>query len=198
MTQLWMCSACKSLNEATAKRCYHCRTDRSAGEAIDTTGAPNAPGRAAVPPRDPSLFGALIVGAIVAVVATAVWYWWDTHMSGAYFRMSWAVGLAIGVGVTLGGRGRTSFPSVLLSVFLTAVALVVGEYLLISQGIALANAVDSGKVVLADPGEVADMLPRVVAEVPLRPLLWLAALAAAFIGPWGRLVGPAPARSRER
>jgi hypothetical protein len=193
-----MCASCKSLNEATAKRCYHCRTERSTGELIDTSGAPNAPGRAAVPPRDPSLFGALIVGAIVAVLATALWYWWDTNASRGYFRMSWAVGLAIGVGVTLGGRGRTSFPSVLLSVFLTAVSLVVGEYLLISQGIALGNGVDSGKIVVADPGDVADMLPRILSEVPLRPLLWLAALAAAFIGPWGRLVGPAPGRSRER
>jgi hypothetical protein len=194
MTQLWMCGACKSLNEATATRCYHCRTARSAGEVIDRTGAPNAPGRAAVPPRDPSILGALILGLIAAVLATALWYWWDTEMAGGYFRISWLVGVSIGVAVTLGGRGRTSFPSVLLSVFLTIVALVVGEYLLISQGIALANGVDSRKIVMADPGEVIDMLPRVLAEVPLRPLLWLVAIAAAFVGPWGRLVGPAPKR----
>src|SRR3954469_7134056 len=148
MTQLWMCAACKSLNQATSQRCYHCRADRSTNEYVDASGTANAPGRAAAPPRNPSIVGALILGTIAAVLVTALWYWWDAHETRGFFRLSWLVGVTIGVAVTLGGRGRTSFPSVLLSVLLTVAALVVGEYLLISHAIAVANAVDTDRIVV--------------------------------------------------
>jgi hypothetical protein len=189
MQQLWNCAKCHSLNEATTKRCYRCRADRATQEYIDPRGSPDGPGVAAIPLRDPSIFGALIFGMVAAVLATALWFWWDVNVPRGIFRMSWLVGLAIAIGVTLGGRGRVSFPIVLLSVLLTAAALVAGEYLLISWGLALARGVDTHKIVLADPKDVVAVLPSVLREVPLRPLLWVVALAAAFLWPWGVLVG---------
>ena len=194
MQQLWMCGQCRSLNEATAKQCYRCHARRAASEVVDSSGSPDAPGVAAVPPRDPSVLGAFVVGLAAAAASTALWYWWDAHAAVGLFRMSWFVGVAIGVAVTLGGRGRTSLPIVILSVILTALSLVIGEYLIISHGIATAFNARPDAVVLVDPKDVVAVLPAVLAGVPLRPLLWVVALAASFIGPWGRLVGPSPSR----
>jgi hypothetical protein len=189
-----MCASCHSLNDATAKRCYKCRTDRATGEFKDSTGAIDAPGLRAVAPRDPSLIGGVIGGLFVAVLVTAGWYWFDFNMSGGFFYMSSVVGAAIALGVVVGGRGRTSFPLVLFSVLLTAIALVVGEYLIISQVLAT----ESGQVVkgipVATPEDVSAALPRIIGDAPLRPVLWVIALVSAWGVPWSRLVGPAPAR----
>ncbi|HEY0444088.1 MAG TPA: hypothetical protein VGC90_07695 [Candidatus Limnocylindrales bacterium] len=195
MQQLWMCGECHSLNDAVAKRCYRCSTKRTAAEVVDSSGSPNAPGVSAVAPRDPSLVGALILGLIAAVAATALWYWMDGHLRvGVIIWGPTFVGTLIGVAVSLGGRGRTSFPSVLLSVLLTAICLVVGEYLLISRGIALAFGRETDQIVLASPKQVLDLVPGILANVPLRPVMWAFALIAAFVGPWYRLVGRTPKR----
>jgi hypothetical protein len=195
MTQVWMCASCHSLNDATAKRCYKCRTDRATGEFKDATGAPDAPGLRAVAPRDPSLIGGILGGLLVAVIVTAGWYWFDFNMSRGFFYLSSLVGALIAFGVVIGGRGRTSFPLVLFSVLLTAVALTVGEYLIISQVLAT----ESGQVVkgipVASPEDVSAALPRLIREAPLRPVLWVIALVSAWGVPWARLVGPAPARA---
>src|SRR5215218_3031406 len=42
--QVWLCGSCHSLNNASVKRCYKCRTERSAGEVVDQTGSVDAPG----------------------------------------------------------------------------------------------------------------------------------------------------------
>ena len=189
-----MCGNCHSLNDATATRCYRCRAERTSAEVVDRCGSPEAPGRAAVAPRDPSVFGALVAGLIVAIVATLLWYWWDAHAGRGAFRLSWLVGTAIAIAVTLGGRGRTSFPIVLISVLLTAASLVVGEYLIISHDIYAAFGNEPPGIVLADPEDVARVVGGFVREVPVRPLLWLVALAAAFLIPWTRLVGTASGR----
>lgn len=194
MQQLWMCGQCHSLNDATAKRCYRCGAERKAAEVVDSSGSPYAPGVAAVAPRDPSVFGAFVAGLIVAIVATLLWYWWDAHAGRGLFRLSWLVGTAIAIAVTLGGRGRTSFPIVLISVLLTAASLVVGEYLIISHDIYAAFGNEPPGIVLADPADVGRVIGGFVREVPVRPLLWLVALAAAFLVPWSRLVGSAPGR----
>ncbi len=194
MQQLWMCGQCHSLNDATATRCYRCSAERKAAEVVDSSGRPDAPGVAAVPPRDPSVFGAFVAGFIVAVVATLLWYWWDALAGRGSVRLSWLVGVAIAVAVTLGGRSRTSFPIVLISVILTAASLVVGEYLIISHDIYAAFGNEPPGIVLADPQDVARVVGGFVREVPVRPLLWLVALSAAFLIPWTRLVGTASGR----
>jgi hypothetical protein len=189
-----MCASCHSLNDATAKRCYKCRVDRATGEFKDATGALDAPGVRAVAPRDPSLIGGVFGGLLVAVLVTAGWYWFDFNMSRGFFYVSSLVGASIALGVVFGGRGRTSFPLVLFSVLLTAVALAVGEYLIISQVLAT----ESGQVVtgipVASPDDVSAALPRIIGDAPLRPVLWVIALVSAWWLPWSRLVGPAPAR----
>lgn len=194
MQQLWKCGQCRSLNDATAKQCYRCHARRTVSEEVDTSGSAVAPGRAATPLRDPSLLGALLFGLAAAAASTAVWYWFDAYAGLGYFKLSWLVGVSIGVAVTLGGRGRTSLPSVILSVLLTIAALTVGEYLLISHGLALEFNSHPDALVLADPNEVIGMLPAILTIVPLRPVLWIVAIVAAFVGPWSRLVGPSPSR----
>ena len=197
MTQVWLCSSCHSLNQATAKHCYKCRTPRSTGEYRDTTGASDAPGLRAVPPRDPSLIGGILAGLFVAVVVTAGWVWFDAHADRGFIWASWLVGALIATGVSLGGRGRASFPLVLFSVLLTALALAVGEYLIISQVLADASGQAVTGIPVAQPQAVLDALPEIIRAVPLRPVLWVVALITAWLIPWSRLVGPGPQRRGE-
>jgi hypothetical protein len=189
MTQVWMCASCHSLNEATAKRCYRCRTARTTGEYVDATGKAGAPGTQATAPRDPSLIGGIFFGLVAAVAATGLWYWFDLNMSRGFFYMSEVVGIAIAVGVLLGGRGRTSFPLVIFSVLLTLVAIAAGEYLLISHVLAVESGQATNALAVAQPEDVAAALPKLIAETPLRPVLWVVALVTAFLVPWRGLVG---------
>jgi hypothetical protein len=187
--QLWQCSSCNSLNNASAKHCYKCRTPRSTGEVVDQRGASGAPGSHAVSPRDPSLFGSLLLGLFVAVLVTALWYWVDVEVGRRYLWTSWFVGAAIGIAVMVGGRGRTSFPVVIVSVLLTAMALTAGEYLLISRGIAEASGQLANGIPVAQPQDVIDELPALLEAAPLRPVLWVIALVTSFLVPWRGLVG---------
>jgi len=189
MTQVWMCSSCHSLNDAVAKKCYKCGTARAVGEYVDGAGRAGAPGTEAVAPPDPSLLGGILFGLVAAILATGLWYWWDLNMSRRFFGMSWLVGAAIAFGVVVGGRGRTSFSLVLFSVILTALALVAGEYLLVSTFLAPDDGANLAGLPIAPPEDVAETLPKLIAAAPLRPLLWAGALFASFIGPWSRLVG---------
>jgi hypothetical protein len=187
--QLWQCGTCNSLNSAAAKRCYKCQTERRSGEVVPGAGADGAPGTRAVAPREPSLVGSILVGLFVAVLVTALWYWVDISVGRRYLPVSWFVGTAIGIGVVLGGRGRTSFPLVIFSVLLTAVALTVGEYLVISHAIAEVTGQLGPEIPVAQPADVIDALPVLLEAAPLRPILWVAALVASFAVPWRGLVG---------
>jgi hypothetical protein len=196
MQQLWNCANCHSLNEATTKRCYRCRADRATQEYMDPRGSPEGPGVAATPPRDPSIFGALIFGLAAAFIAIAGWTWLDAAaraypgpIGRYYFYLGVIVGVVVAFGTILGGRGRTSFPIVLLSVTLTFLALVLGEYVLISRYLAGQVYAPTSQLILIVPGDVIAGLPDYLRQAPLRPLTWVGALLIAFLGPWYRLVG---------
>jgi hypothetical protein len=196
MQQLWNCAKCHSLNEATTKRCYRCRADRATQEYVDPRGSPDGPGIAAIPARDPSIFGALLFGLVAACLALAAWTWLDSavrtypgFLGRFYFWLGVIVGAVIALGTILGGRGRTSFPIVLLSVALTFLTLVIGEYVLISRFIAGQFNAPSSRLILIVPGDVIANLPDYLKLAPLRPLTWVGALLIAFLGPWYRLVG---------
>ena len=196
MQQLWNCANCHSLNEATTKRCYRCRADRATQEYVDPRGSPEGPGVAAIPSRDPSIFGALIFGLAAAFIAIAGWTWLDAAaraypgpIGRYYFYLGVIVGVVVAFGTILGGRGRTSFPIVLLSVTLTFLALILGEYVLISRYLAGQVYAPTGRLILIVPGDVIAGLPDYLRQAPLRPLTWVGALAIAFLAPWYRLVG---------
>ena len=190
MTQVWMCVSCHSLNEATTKHCYKCRTPRATGEYVESTGRLGAPGTQAIPQRDPSIMGGMLFGLVAAIAATGLWYWFDINASRGFFVMSWVVGVAIALGVVTGGRGRTSFMLVMFSVLLTATAIVVGEYLLVSYYLALESGLSATDGLLVAPiADVTTTLPDMIAEAPLRPVLWLIALGTAFMIPWRQMVG---------
>ena len=196
MTEHWMCTQCHSLNSADAKRCYKCRTPRATAEFHDTGGRAGAPGLSAMPPRDPSLIGGIFGGLVFGTLVTALWIWFDFNMTRGFFYLSWLVGAGVAIGVVLGGRGRTSFPLVLFSVLLTALALVVGEYLIVSSILATEAHLDTSRIPIAQPEDVAAALPDLIRQAPLRPVLWVIALVTAWGVPWARLVGPAPDRRR--
>jgi hypothetical protein len=204
MTERWMCGSCHSLNDASARSCYKCRTPRATGEFRDASGRAGAPGLNAVAPREPSLIGGILGGVILGTLVTALWIWANFNIGEgilagrSFYGVSWLVGAAIAFGVVIGGRGRTSFVLVLFSVLLTALALFVGEYLIISRVLAEEAGLDVSKLVIAQPDDIAKALPRIIEDAPLRPVLWAIALLTAWGIPWARLVGPSPDRRVDR
>lgn len=196
MQQLWNCAKCHSLNEATTKRCYRCRADRTTQEYVDPRGSLDSPGVAAVPPPGPSILAALIFGLAAAFLAVAAWTALDgadrTYAGGLGGFSSYVgivVGVIVGLGTIIGARGRTSFPIVLLSVALTFLALVIGQYVLVSRFIAGQFNAPSSGLILIQPSDAIAGLPDYLKLAPLRPLTWVAALLIAFLEPWYRLVG---------
>ena len=84
-----------------------------------------------------------------------------------------------------GARGRTSFLIILMSTLLAVVAVVAGEYLILS--VELAGVVPGAALVVATPQQVSDAIAGYPRTDPLRIILWLLAVGIAFGIPWGRL-----------
>jgi hypothetical protein len=77
-----------------------------------------------------------------------------------------------------------------ISFILALGAIGAGEYLIISDGLASAGGfVDAGRLVLATPEQVGAAFGDYLTTDPLRPILWLLGLAAAWLIPWGVLAG---------
>jgi hypothetical protein len=75
-------------------------------------------------------------------------------------------------------------------VLLTATAIVVGEYLLVSYYLAVESGLSAADGLLVAPiADVTTTLPDMIVEAPLRPVLWLIALGTAFMIPWRKMVG---------
>jgi hypothetical protein len=197
----WVCDACKSLNEPRYTTCYKCHVKR--GQAKPQ---PIIPGATVARPvsevygvpvvsdlKGPSLLAALLLGGAVAVFLTWVWYYTEAEYHFGRGRIAWGVGLFIAVAVlvagTLGGRRRVSFMLPFISFALTLASVVIGEYLIISAELAVGKAVPLGSIPLATFGEVAKAAGDYLASDPIRPILWFVALAAAWLIPFGVLVG---------
>jgi hypothetical protein len=182
--QNWLCGTCHSLNDVKSGRCYKCNQPRGKAEQ-PMAGVPSL-----ARPKDPSLLTALIIGFAVATISVALWYWFDTSTEGRRaFTFSWLIGCAIGLAVLLGGRGRSSFPIVVVSFLLTVGALAVGEYLLISHYLAIGADHVADTIVIAGPQEVIDALIEDLGAAPLRPLMWAFAILGAVAIPWRGMVG---------
>jgi hypothetical protein len=197
----WVCDACHSLNEPRYNACYKCRVKRGAakpqpiipgattGDAVSRhLGAPAGDIRG-----DPSAAAALFIGAAVAVLLTAFWYWFEAGIHFAQGRAAWVVGVLIAMTVlvagTLGGRRRVSFILPVISFVLTLVTVVVGEYLIASATLVPPSTDTQGLIPIAQPVEVGRAVIGYWETDPLRPILWLLALAAGWLIPWGVLVG---------
>jgi len=203
MTNNWVCDACHSLNDARASSCYKCKVKR--GNAVPQAiipGAtpPPAVSRAIGAPvsanrAGSSLVAALVIGAAAAVVCIGAWYWLEAGIHLFQGRLAWAIGVVIAVTVlaaaTLGGRRRVSFMVPVIAVALTLVVLVAGEFLIISRELADASStvVPNGSIPIASIDDVADAVGEHLANDPLRPILWILAIGAAWLIPWGALVG---------
>jgi hypothetical protein len=95
----------------------------------------------------------------------------------------------IGIAVLVGGRGRASFMSVIFSAVLTAGAIVAGEYLIASANLAEQSNFSFEAIAVAPPEAVIGEVQALLADDPLRPILWVVALGAAVAIPWRGLVG---------
>jgi hypothetical protein len=209
MQGYWVCDACLSLNDPRYGACYKCHVKR--GEAKPRPIIPGATvGEAAsdfygsggrVLP-EPNLRLALIVGGIVAILATGAWYWLEATIHFGRGYLAAGVGLAIALAVviagTIGGRRRMSYMLPVISFVLTLTAVVAGEYLIISSALATAAGIDAGAVPIAQPQDVARVAGDFLGSDPIRPLLWFVALAEAWLVPWGALAGRGAGPDPER
>lgn len=181
--RFWICDSCHSLNDLRHKRCYRCRAERSKASTRDIGEGPD-------PPRDPSMFTALIAGLIMAVIAVYAWTMLDTSITLWRARFGGIIGVLIALAVIGGGRGRVSLGIVMLSVALTVATVFAGEYLIASAELAPPGSLE-GRVPIADPADVAARVTGRFAQDPIRPLLWLAAVFESLAVPWAALAGEA-------
>jgi hypothetical protein len=184
--RFWVCDNCHSLNDLRHKRCYRCHADRSKASTSELGEGPE-------PPRDPALFTAVIAGLIAAVAAVYLWTIVEPGISLYQERFAGIVGVIIAVAVVVGGRGRVSLGSVIISVLLTVLTVFVGEYLIASAEIAPAGL--EGRIPIGDPTDVADHVIGRFTSDPLRPILWVIAVFEGLAVPWAALVGQ-PVASR--
>lgn len=181
--RFWVCDNCSSLNDLRHKRCYRCRAERSKASTRDI-------GEGADPPKDPSMFTALIAGLVMAVVAIYAWTILETSMTLYRARFAGIVGVLIALAVIFGGRGRVSLGIVVLSCLLTVATVFLGEYLVASAELALRSPEPiDGKVPIADPRDVAEYVIERNGDDPIRPLLWVVAVIESLAVPWAALAG---------
>jgi hypothetical protein len=181
--RFWVCDSCSSLNDLRHRRCYRCRAERSKSSSRDI-------GEGADPPKDPSMFTALIVGLIMSVIAIYAWTILETSMTLYRARFAGIVGVLIALAVIFGGRGRVSLGIVLLSFVLTVATVFVGEYLVASAELALRSPDPiNGRVPIADPKDVWEWVLERNGEDPIRPLLWGIAVLESLAVPWAALAG---------
>ena len=186
MDQVWLCGSCSSLNQIRNSRCYKCGARRELAEQVPERGAAVGLGSARLA-RNPSLFGALVFGTVAAILAVMAWYYLEAGVTRGQGRLAWLLGILIGIAIVLGGRGRASFITVLLSVVITASAIGAGEYLIASRFLAEQSNVAIDAIAIAPPDAVLEEMKAVMADDPLRPILWVIALLAA-VGIPGRLL----------
>ena len=184
--RFWICDNCSSLNDLRHRRCYRCRAERSKASTRDIGEGPD-------PPRDPSMFTAVIAGLIMSVIAIYAWTILETSITLWRARFAGIIGVLIALAVIGGGRGRVSLGIVIVSVVLTVVTVFAGEYLIASAELSPGGL--EGRVPIADPSDVAEHVMGRFAKDPIRPLLWLAALFESLALPWAAFAGEA-VRSR--
>ena len=186
MDQVWLCGSCRSLNQVRNSRCYKCGASRERSEQVPERLAVSGLGSARLA-RNPSLFGALVFGTVAAIVAVMAWYYLEAGIMRGQGRLAWLLGILVGIAIVLGGRGRASFITVLLSVVITGAAIAAGEYLIASRSLADQSNVTIDAIAVAPPDAVWEEMKAILADDPLRPILWVIAFAAA-VGIPGRLL----------
>lgn len=130
----------------------------------------------------------------MAVLFTGVWYYAEAGIHFGRGRIAWGAGLFIAFAVLMAGTAlgqrRVSFALPIISFLLTLAAVVVGEYLIISEQIAEAAGPARWDVIqLATINQVRAVAADYLTLDPFRPVLWFLAIAAAWLLPWGVLVG---------
>ena len=153
--------------------------------AMVSGGAAAAPA-AEVAPKQPAgttdIVGGFVGGLLAAVLATAVWY--GVVAVTQYQIGLVAVGFIVGYGVVLGASRRGSVVLVAVSVILTALALVISEYLIVAHFVGQELAAEGVTIELLQPPDfiVSVVMDSLQAD-PLTLAFWAIALFQAFAIP---------------
>jgi hypothetical protein len=156
-------------------------------------GALGAP--AAEAQREPAttkdLVGGFGAGLVAAILATAIWYAVVTISHYQLGIVAIVVGFLVGQGVVLGASRRGSPILIAISVVLTALALVVSEYLIVVHFVNEELAAQGAFVdVLQPAGLMAEVVVESVKADPLTLAFWAIALFQAFTIPARQLARP--------
>lgn len=155
--------------------------------------------------HDPNLAGAILVGLGAAAASAGLWYSFVTLTQSQFGLIAVAVGWLVAQGVLLGSGRKRGTPVQVISLVLTALALMLSEYF-ITRHYAVAFLAKAGVTDLPLFLPVTDMVAVVadsVTETPMTLLFWAIALWEAFKIPARRSLSlaptpvPAPAQSDE-
>jgi hypothetical protein len=188
MDQVWFCGNCRSLNEIRNKSCYRCLAKRDVSEVVPEGASLVGLGSGTLP-KDPSIRGALFLGLLVTIAAIWAWYTVEPGIERFQGRLAWLIGVVIGFAVLIGGRGRSSLMSVIISAALAVFAIAAGEYLIASRTLADQTGEVFDGLAVAPPSAVVAEIARVLGDDPLRPILWAFGIVAAVAIPWRGLIG---------
>ncbi len=132
------------------------------------------------------LFGALLLGALAAGAGTVIWYATVVLTHIQFGLIAGLVGFAVGYAVVFGSRGERGRRLQILSVTLTLVAMVIGEYLVTRHALLAAS---GGTVTLPLLAPPLRMLQVVIASLTsnafslLTLVIWAIAIYGALYVP---------------
>lgn len=145
---------------------------------------PSAEAEPKQPATTKDLLGGLGAGLVAAILATAIWYAVVTISQYQLGIVAIVVGFLVGQGVVLGASRRGSPFLIAISVVLTALALVVSEYLIVVHFVNEELAAQGAFVdVLQPAGLMAEVVVESVKADPLTLAFWAIALFQAFTIP---------------
>ncbi|HET7169415.1 MAG TPA: hypothetical protein VFI69_09440 [Candidatus Limnocylindrales bacterium] len=158
------------------------------GDTSSAIGAFTRP-TSAGPAGGADVLGGLLVGALAAIVASAVWYGVVAVTNYQVGIVAIAVGFLVGQGVVLGARRHGHVALVAISVVLTLLALAISEYLIVVHIVNQELAAEGASVDVIQPlGLVVEVITESLKAEPLTLVFWAIALFQAFIIP-ARMIG---------
>jgi hypothetical protein len=166
------------------------------GPAGSSAAGPTGPAAAPADDSGLGLPGAIVGGAVGAIVSAALWYLvvTATHVQAGIVAI--AVGWIVGQAVVL-ASGRRSLDLVAVSVTWTALALVAAQYLIairLLNDLLVQAGADFQLPLFVSPGATVDVVVAWLQDDPLTLVFWAIALFEAVVIPWRRAMRTTPSR----
>jgi hypothetical protein len=151
---------------------------------VGALGVPSAEAQPRQPATTKDIVGGLGAGLVAAILATAIWYAVVTISHYQLGIVAIVVGFLVGQGVVLGASRRGSPVLIAISVGLTALALVMSEYLIVVHFVNEELAAEGAFVDVIQPASLmAEVVVESVKADPLTLAFWAIALFQAFTIP---------------